>query len=93
MSMFTERLQILISKEQRQLLEREAKVRGSSVASVIRDAVDHELGGSSRAEKLRAIEAIRQVQGVPYLPPEDLAAAIERSHDEEILRGLPGLTD
>ncbi|MEX2106080.1 MAG: hypothetical protein WD810_04210 [Solirubrobacterales bacterium] len=87
--MYTERLQILISKEQRQRLEQEAKRRESSVASVIRDAVEAELGGVSRQDRLRAVEAISRLRGEPYLPPEELAREIDRSHGEEIDRGIP----
>jgi hypothetical protein len=90
MSMFTERLQILVSKEQRRRLEREAKRRNSSVASVIRDAVDAELGGVSRQDRMQAVEAISRLHGVPFLPPEELARELDRFHQEEIDRGLPG---
>lgn len=93
MSMFTERLQILVSKEQRQRLEREAKRRNTSVASVIRDAVDTELGFDSRKEKLAAVEAIRQLPRVPFLPVEELNRIYDEGHYEEILRGIPGLSD
>lgn len=89
--MFTERLQILVSKDQRLRLEREARRRETSVASVIRDAVDAELGGSSQREKLRAVEAIRRIPPVPALPPEELRRLIDELHDEEIVRGVPGL--
>lgn len=90
MRMYTERLQILISKEQRQRLEREAKRRDASVASVIRDAVEAELGGVSRQDRLRAVEAISGLKGAPFLPPEELAREIDLARDEEIDRGLTG---
>jgi hypothetical protein len=90
MSMFTERLQILVSKEQRRRLEREAKRRRSSVASVIRDAVDAELGGISRQDRMQAVEAISRLRGAPFLSPEELSREIDLSHAEEIDRGLPG---
>jgi len=89
MSMYTERLQILVSKEQRRRLEREAKQRGASVASVIRDAVEAELGGVTRADRVRAAEAIAAMRAAPYLPPEELAREIDSSHDAEIDRGMP----
>jgi hypothetical protein len=89
MNMYSERLQILVSKEQRRRLEREAKRRGASVASVIRAAVDAELGAGSRQAKLAAVDAIRRIPPVPYLEPDRLERAIERSHDEEIARGFP----
>jgi hypothetical protein len=87
--MFTERLQILVSKEQRQRLEREARRRNASVASVIRDAVESELGGSSRSERLRAVEAISGLRGAPFLPPEELGREIEAARMETAARGLP----
>lgn len=40
MSMKSERLQVLIEPEQRALLEREAAARGTSVATLVRDAID-----------------------------------------------------
>lgn len=89
MSMFTERLQILVSKEQRRRLEREAKRRNTSVASVIRDAVDAELGGGSRKEKLAAVEAIRELPGIPYIPIEELNRLIDDGRYEEAMRGMP----
>jgi hypothetical protein len=88
MRMYNERLQILISKDQRRRLEQEAKRRGASVASVIRDAVDSRLGGVSREDRVAAVETIAAMKAAPYLPPEQLAAAIDDSHREEIERGL-----
>jgi hypothetical protein len=38
--MFSERLQVLIGAEQRQRLEREAADRGTSVATLVREAID-----------------------------------------------------
>jgi len=90
MRMYTERLQILVSKEQRRRLEREARRRKSSVASVIRDAVEAELGGTSRQDRLQAVEAISRLRGAPYLPPEELEREIDAARAEEIGRGLSG---
>lgn len=89
MRMYTERLQILVSREQRRRLEREAKRRKSSVAKVIRDAVEAELGGTSRQDRLMAVEAISRLSAAPYLPPEELEREIERARAEEAGRGLP----
>lgn len=90
MRMYTERLQILVSKEQRRRLEREAKRRKSSVASVIRDAVEAKLSGTSQQDRLQAVEAIAQLRGAPYLSPEELQREIDRAHADDIGRGLPG---
>jgi hypothetical protein len=40
MSMLNERLQVLIAREQRERLEREAARRGASVAALVREAID-----------------------------------------------------
>ena len=40
MSMYSERLQVLIEIDQRERLEREAKARGASVATLVREAID-----------------------------------------------------
>ncbi len=90
MRMYSERLQILVSKEQRRRLEAEAKCRRSSVASVIRGAVERELGGVSRQARLQAVEAIASMQMGPYLEPDELKRAIDEAHADEIERGLKG---
>lgn len=89
MRMFSERLQILVSKEQRQRLEREAKRRNASVASVIRDAVEVELGGVRREDRVRAVEAISAMRAAPFLPPEELEREIDQARSEAIERGIP----
>lgn len=86
--MFSERLQILISKEQRRRLEAEAQRRQASVASVIRDAVDAELGEVERGQRLQAVHAIAAMKGVPSLEPDELRRLIDEAHSEEIDRGL-----
>jgi hypothetical protein len=40
MCMLKERLQVLIDREQRERLEHEAAERGTSVAALVRDAID-----------------------------------------------------
>ena len=40
MSMFSERLQVLIDVDQRERLENEARARGTSVATLVREAID-----------------------------------------------------
>ena len=77
MHMFSERLQILVSKEQRRRLEEAARQRKASVASVIRDAVDAELGRGSREDRLGAVAAIAAMRGVPDISPEELELAID----------------
>lgn len=82
--MFTERLQVLISPDQRRRLEAEAERRRTSVASVVREAIDTTLAGPTREERRRAVEAIKAMKG-KYLPVEELEAII----DEERERNFP----
>jgi len=93
MRMFSERLQILISKEQRRRLESEAKRRDASVASVIREAIDVQLGGIGRDDRLGAVAQIAAMRGASYLPPEELRQAITEARDEGVERGFPGLDE
>jgi hypothetical protein len=91
MRMFSERLQILISKEQRRRLESEAKRRDASVASVIREAIDVQFGGVAVDDKLEALGRIAAMRGAPALPPEELRRAIAEAREEGVDRGFPGL--
>jgi hypothetical protein len=90
MNMYSERLQILVSKEQRRRLEREAKRRDASVASLIRDAIDAQLGRVGIDDKQRAVGRISAMRAGPYLEPEELRREIDAGRAEEIERGFPG---
>ena len=70
--MYNERIQLLVSNEQRRRLEQEAKRRGTSVASVVRDAVDAQLGGPTREERRAALDRIRNMRSDVFLTPEEL---------------------
>lgn len=74
--MFSERLQILVSPEQRKRWEVEAKRRGTSVASLIRDAVDRDLGSLDRGDRADAVDRIRAMHG-RFLPPDELDRLVE----------------
>jgi hypothetical protein len=76
--MFSERFQILISPDQRRRLEGEAKRRGTSVAALIREAVDLYVGAPARRERLDAIAGLRAMRGRLLLPEE-----LERLVQEE----------
>ncbi|MDP9343820.1 MAG: hypothetical protein M3Q23_17360 [Actinomycetota bacterium] len=82
--MLSERFQILLSTEQRRRLEAEARRRGTSVASLIRDAIDARFGSVSREDRLRAMSEIRGMTGGRFLSPEELNRLVER----ERARGL-----
>jgi hypothetical protein len=76
--MYSERLQILVSPEQRKMLEAEARRRGVSVAALIRDAVEQQLGMVDRATRQEAIARIRAMQG-HYLPADELNRIVEEA--------------
>lgn len=82
MHMYNERIQLLASKEQRQRWEREARRRGVSLSSMIREAVDAQLGGISREEKIAAAEAIAAIEGLPSISVEELQRMLAEAHDE-----------
>ncbi len=77
--MLTERLQVLMSKEQRRRLETEAKRRRSSVGALIREAIDARVASATPEERARAIAEIKTMRGGRFLPPSEL----ERIIDEE----------
>ena len=77
--MFTERLQVLMSKEQRRRLEAEAKRRNSSVGALIREAIDARGTGRTPQERARAVKEIEDMRGGRFLSPGEL----ERVIDEE----------
>ena len=85
--MLSERLQILVSRDQRRRLEAEARRRGTSVGSVVREAVDARLGAISSEERLAALEGLRSISG-RFLPPDELDRISEGEPEEE-LEGLP----
>ena len=80
MSMLTERLQVLISPAQRRRLEAEAQLRGSSVAALVREAIDASLGGPTQEERRRAVEEIAAMKG-RYLTPEEIEEIIAEERE------------
>lgn len=74
--MLTERLQILISPEQRCRLEAEAARRGTSVAALVREALDARFGTTDPGARLRAVEEISRMRGT-FLPPEEHERVLE----------------
>jgi len=74
--MFSERLQILVSPEQRRRMEAEAGRRGTSVAALIREAVDEYLGAIPPDRRIRAVEEIGGMRG-GFLSPAQLERLVE----------------
>ena len=88
MSMLSERLQILVRPDQRKLLESEAKRRRTSVAAIVREAVDAQIGVVTREERMRAAQEIRSM-GVEFLPPDELNRLAAQERDDELTQMLP----
>lgn len=81
MLMLSERLQVLLSPEQKQRLEAEARSRGVSVGGLVREAIDGALGGPTADERTRALERTR-ARRVAFLTPEQLDEILDEAKDE-----------
>jgi predicted DNA-binding protein len=79
--MITERVQILLTPQQRRRLEDEARRQARSVASLVREAIDARFGTTSRQERLAAVEAIAAMSGGRYLTPEEINRAVEEERE------------
>jgi hypothetical protein len=86
--MLDQRLQILVTSDQRRRLEHEARRRGTSVGRVVRDAVDAQLGGVTQEERQAAFEAIAAMRGRFLFPEDATPEGIDRlaasEHEEEL---------
>ncbi|MGH3133215.1 MAG: antitoxin [Gaiellaceae bacterium] len=78
--MLKERLQVLISPDQRRRLEAEAKRRGSSVATLVREAIDAHVGAPTQDDRSAAVSAIEEMGG-RYLSPDELEALVDEERD------------
>lgn len=81
MCMLTERLQILLSREQRRRLETAARLRGTSVGAFIREAIDARLGQAPRERRLRAVAEMRAARGGRFVPPDELERIVDRERE------------
>ncbi|MFN8159949.1 MAG: ribbon-helix-helix protein, CopG family [Solirubrobacterales bacterium] len=81
--MLSERLQILVSPEQRRRLEAEARRRGTSVGSLIREAVDHRFQSVPEAERRQAVDDIRRMRG-RFLSPGELNRIVEAEREGDL---------
>ena len=87
--MLTERLQVLITPEQRRRLEAEARRNGSSVGGLVRAAIDARFGGAEQNERLQALDRIKAMHG-EFLPPDELDRVADEERTKRFLRHLPG---
>ncbi len=83
MHMLNQRLQVLVSSDQRRRLEREAHRQGTSVANVIREAVDAQLGSATWDERRAALDGIRMLHGV-FAAPEELNRLVEQERETSL---------
>ncbi|MFV2064649.1 MAG: hypothetical protein ACC726_14235 [Chloroflexota bacterium] len=60
--MLNERLQAMVSEDQRHRLEGEARRRGTSVATVVREAIDEHFGVPTQDDRRRALDAITSMK-------------------------------
>ncbi len=84
--MLSERLQVLITPEQRRRLQAEARARGASVGGLVREAIDARFGDFSREAKVEAVEQIARMEGGRFIPPDELNRIVEEERDEELER-------
>jgi len=76
MSMFKERLQVLIDVKQRERLEREAAARGISVGALVRNAIDLAYP-PSRVRRSSAAAAILAAESMEVAEVDDLRRELE----------------
>jgi hypothetical protein len=87
--MLNERLQILVSAEQRRRLEAESKRRQTSVASLIRQAIDAQFGAVTEEDRLHALEGIQALEG-RFLSADDLDGVVDEEREGGTERFLAG---
>lgn len=78
--MHTERLQILLSPELRARLDHEATARNTSIAALVRNAIEATYGTSSKSDRMAAVDRIRKLSG-RFLPPDVLDEVAENRFD------------
>jgi hypothetical protein len=83
MCMALERVQILLTTDQRRRLEDEAREQGTSVAALVRDAVDARYGSVTRERRIAAVDAIAGMHG-EFVPPEELERIVDEERDEAL---------
>jgi hypothetical protein len=80
--MYSERMQIFLSRDQRRRLQAEAHARGTSVGSLVREAIDARFGGVSADDRRAALERMRR-RSAEELPPDQLKELIDGRFGEE----------
>ena len=83
--MYSERLQLLLTKEQRRRLDDEARRSGSSVAALVREAIDGHFQPAT-AEQRRDAARLLLERKVELIAPAELRELVDSRFDEEIPR-------
>ena len=78
------RMHVLLDDERLERLRRRAEARGSSVGSVVRDAIDRELDRGPDPAAMAALESFLAAPPVPVGEPDELDRELEEMMDEEI---------
>ena len=86
--MFTERIQVLMTKAQRRRLEEEARARGTSVGALIREAVDTRVHRAPVEQRRKAFEEITAMRG-SYLSVEEMERIVDEEREEWLDRLSP----
>mgnify|MGYP001175621215 CR=1 FL=1 len=81
--MLNDRLQILVRRDQRKRLEDEARRRGTSVASLVREAVDAHFGSITTEDRLEAVRRMGAKQA-RFFSPEELNQLIDQEHEDTL---------
>jgi len=82
--MFTERLQVLLSRTQRRRLELESRRRRVSVGSLIREAVDARAQKTPLDERRKAVAEIKLMSAGRFIAPETLERIIDEEREEPL---------
>ncbi len=88
--MLKERLQILITAEQRRTLEAEAARRGASVGALVREAIDARFDTVDRSRRRAAFDRLTQIAArseAPQLDPEALDELLDGTRADALPRG------
>lgn len=81
--MFSERIDVRVSPEQRRRLHEEADRRRMSVAELVREAILSHLAQTPREDRLRALAAVRSMRG-RFVAVDEMEGLIE----DERVEGL-----
>lgn len=78
------RVHVLLDDQRLERLRRCAQVRGSSVGSVVRDAIDRELDRGPDPAAMAALESFLAAPPLPVGEPDELDRELDEWWDEEI---------